>query len=58
MVAVLDPLTLRTGVDLPAEGFRAALLNGAQGAAMTREQTIRVLLAIGRAVAADDLRQL
>jgi hypothetical protein len=37
MITVLRLATCRTGVDLPAQGFRAALLDGAHRLAMAGE---------------------
>src|SRR5512137_1118030 len=57
VVAVAHLAALRTRVELPAEGLGPAGLNGAHGPAVTGEQAIVVLLAIGWTVAAEDLCQ-
>ena len=58
MVAILDLIALRAVIYLPTQGLGAALLNGPHGAAMAGEQTVGVALAVGRAILAEDLRQL
>jgi hypothetical protein len=57
MVAVLGLVALWAGEDLSTQGWCAAQLDGAHGPAVTREQAMGVLLAIGRAVAAEDVGQ-
>jgi len=58
MVAVADLVALGTGVELSAESLGAAGLNRMHSPAVRREQLVGVLLAIGRAVAAEDVGQL
>jgi hypothetical protein len=57
MVTVADLVALRTGVELPTQGLGAAGLNGVHGPAVAGEQAVVVLLAIGWAVAAEDIGQ-
>jgi hypothetical protein len=57
MVAVLRLPTCRTGVDLPAQSLGTALLDGVHHLPVARQDLIRELLAIGRAVLAKDVRQ-
>jgi hypothetical protein len=57
MVTVLHLLTIRTAIDLPAQGFGAALLNGPHGFDVAGGYPAGVLLAIGWAKAAEDVRQ-
>ncbi len=58
MVAVLHLVALRTGVDLAAQGLGPAVLDRTHGAPMTGEQPVAILLAIRRAILAEDVRQL
>jgi hypothetical protein len=57
MVTVLHLATCRTGVNLPTQGLRAALLNGAHCLAMAVKDLISVFLAVGRAVLAENIGQ-
>jgi hypothetical protein len=57
VVAELKLVALRAGVDLPTQGGCAALLDGAHGPSVAGEKTIGVFLAVGRAVAAEDVCQ-
>jgi hypothetical protein len=53
----LGLVALRAGEDLPTQSWCAALLDGAHGPSVAGEQAIGVLLAIGRAVLAEDVCQ-
>ena len=57
MITVLYLAAFRAGVDLPAQCFGAALLDGAHRLPVTRQDLICVLLAIGGTVQAKDIGQ-
>lgn len=57
VVAVLGLVALRAGIGLATEGRGAALLNGAHGLPVAGKQAFGVLLAISRAVLAEDISQ-
>ena len=57
MVTVLDLLTVWAAIDLSAQSFRAALFNRPHGFEVRGGHAAGVLLAIGRAIAAENVRQ-
>jgi len=57
VIAVAHFAAIGASVHLSAQGFCPALLNGTHDPAMAGEQAVGVLLAVGRAVAAEDICQ-
>jgi hypothetical protein len=57
VVAVTGFAAGGTTIHLSAQGFCAAALNGAHGLAVRGQQLVGILLAIGRTIAAKDVRQ-
>ena len=57
MVTVLQLLTIRTAIDLPAQGFSATLFNCPHHFEVCGRHPSGVLLAIGRAILAKDICQ-
>jgi hypothetical protein len=58
MVTVLQLLTIRAAIDLPAQGRRATLLNRPHRLEVVARHPACVLLAIGGTIAAENIRQL